>query len=66
MKASKENCRESLSRLIMMTADPMLQQKSHLEAIKFIREFLEAAEKKLPCEESFKKDMLRRAGNAER
>lgn len=58
MRASKENCQDALAKfntIILYGPSP--------EDVKFIREFLEAAEKKLPKESSFAKDMLRDAGS---
>ena len=54
MNASKENAAEALDRLISLV------QRMDGESLRFVREFLEAAMKKLPKEESFAKEKIRR------
>lgn len=66
MKASKENCREAKMRLAKV-AFYLAESGAHSnrlspDDVRFISEFLEAAERKLPKEESFARDMKRDAG----
>ena len=53
MNASKENCRKAREYFIEIVneADPTLTERR-----RFIGEFLDAAEKKLPTEDAFKRD----------
>lgn len=55
MNASKENAAEAL-RLLERSRPPHLVEG---EELKFVREFLEAAMKKLPREESFSRERAR-------
>lgn len=63
MKASKENAREAMTKLEAMKL--LLKREGSIDfsnTVDFLREFLEAAERKLPREESFARDMRREAG----
>jgi hypothetical protein len=52
MLASKKNAKKALEHLETLTADSI----NKAEGKTFIREFLEAARRKLPSEKSYKKD----------
>jgi hypothetical protein len=58
MDASKENCKHALDNLVTQ------EKFMNAYAFKVIREFLEAAHKKLPMQASFDRSRLKKAGIA--
>lgn len=62
MRASKENCQDAMAKLEALRTLLAGSNGVYNQCFDSIKQFLEAAEKKLPKESSFAKDMLRDAG----
>lgn len=61
MTPSKENCKEALNALSELS---LLSQGTGSNQISFIREFLEAAAKRLPTQAAIDKDKVRKKSKA--